>query len=288
MGHAIASHTVQDLTLQRPFGGVPSLVVSLGLAVLTGAAVALVTYLADRLGGKVGGLLATAPVTTSAALLLLAYQDPVSLHDRLMMSGGPLLASTVGIVAFFFAVKFTRGRPDKMRVAAGLGTYGVVFLGLALLFNRVLPAEGWVFGVLFVSHILLAFTLMRVRIGVLKDYKPKPQRVTWRELAVRFTAGSLFFLALTAVATLWPPLAPAFAVFPAVFMVSLGVMGLSQNAPFAARASQSGVFGTTAVALFVLAFDIFMAFGKALFSLAGAWAIYFGALFFLGKLREAL
>ncbi|HWG91491.1 MAG TPA: DUF3147 family protein [Candidatus Thermoplasmatota archaeon] len=265
----------------------PALPVVVGLALLTGAAVALVTLLADRLGGKVGGLLATAPVTTSAALLFLSSTDPVSVHVRLMAAGGPLLASTVGIVGFFFAVKFTRGRPDPVRVAVGLLTYAAVFIGLALLFSQTLPAEPWVFGVLFIFHALLALTLMRVPIRVLEGYKPKARKLTWGEIGLRFAAGAAFFLALTGLATYAPALAPAFAVFPAVFMVSLGVMGLTQNAPFAARASQSGIFGTTAVALFVLSFDVLIIFGRA-FSLLGAWVVYFFSLYGLGKVREHL
>lgn len=269
------------------WGLVQSVLLSIGLALLTGAAVAGITLLADRLGGKVGGLLATAPVTTSAALLLLAASDPAALHARLMMSGSPLLASTLGIIAFFFTVKFTRGRPDRVRLASGLLAYGAAFVGFTLLLYGILPAESWVFGVLFLLHIVLLFTLVRVPIPPLQGYRPKPYRLTGRELAVRFGAGSVFFFALSAIASTWPDLAPAFAVFPAVFMVSLGVMGLSQNAPFAARASQMGVLGTSAVALFVLTFDVLAELGVVV-ALAGAWVVYFLALATLGKLREGL
>lgn len=78
---------------------------------------------------------------------------------------------------------------------------------------------------------------------------------------------------------------------PAVFIVSLTVLGLQHDAPFAARASQGGLFGATAVAFFVLAVAAVLAlqlqFGIWI-GLAVGWVVYLGVLALLGRLHGRL
>lgn len=261
-------------------------------AALTGASVVLVTLLADRLGGRVGGLLATAPVTTSAAHVVIATSVAPDLAAIRVLGGvAAMLASTFGIVAFFYAVKYTRGRPSRLRLATGLGIYVAVFLGLTLLFARhpIAPLSAYV--ILFGMHASLAFTFMREPVPVLQGYVAKRHGRTAGEWIGRFAAGAAVVLLIRLLVDLSPALAGALAVVPAVFVVSLTVMGVQQNAPFAARAAQAGLFGTTAVAVFVLTIAAGLWLhvpGGVWTTLPFAWAAYATTLYLLGKVHQRI
>lgn len=257
---------------------------------LTGVAVLAVTLLGDRLGGRIGGLLATAPVTTTAAHIVIAQSAPPdAVVARVLLGIAAMLASTFGIVAFFYAVKYTRGHPSNARLATGLGIYLAVFFGLTIVFATfpLHPVSG--FTLLFASHAALAFTFMREPVPVLQGYVPRRSRRTLSDLALRFAAGALVVAAIRVLVHVYPPFAGALAVVPAVFLVSLTVMGVSQNAPFAARAAQAGLFGTTAVALFVLTMAAGLALGANVWLIVPfAWAAYAGTLSVLGDLHRRL
>ena len=240
-------------------------------ALLTGVAVVGITLLGDRLGGRLGGLLATAPVTTSAAHVLIATSVPPELAaGRVLQGVAAMLASTFGIVAFFYAVKYTRGRPSNARLAAGLAVYVGAFLALTWVFATFALHPLSAFVILFATHAALAFTFMREPVPILQDgATPRRPRRSVQELAGRFAAGAAVVLLIRVLLDVYPPFAGALAVVPAVFLVSLTVMGVSHNAPFAARAAQAGLFGTTAVAVFVLV----VALGLHLRAPGGIWPL---------------
>jgi hypothetical protein len=260
--------------------------------VLTGVAVVVVTLLADRLGGRVGGMLASAPITTTAAHVVIATSVPPDQAAVRVLAGvAAMLASTFGIVAFFYGVKYTRGSPSNARLAAGLGIYLAVFFGLTFLFATFPLHPVSAFVILFAMHAALAFTFMREPIPVLEGYVPRRTPRTLAELAGRFLVGATVVALIRVLVHVYPPFAGALAVVPAVFVVSLTLMGVRQNAPFAARAAQAGLFGTTAVALFVLV----IAGGLALRLPGGiwplipfAWAAFFAALAGLGAIHRRL
>lgn len=259
---------------------------------LTGLAVVVVTLLADRLGGRAGGLLASAPVTTTAAHVVIAQSVPPELAaGRVLLGVAAMLASTFGIVAFFYGVKYTRGRPSNARLAAGIAIYLGVFVALTLLFATFPLHPVSAFAILFATHAALAFTFMREPIPALQGYVPRRARRTLLELAGRFAAGALVVALIRVLVHVYPPLAGALAVVPAVFLVSLTVMGVNQNAPFAARAAQAGLFGTTAVAVFVLVIAAGLALrlpGGVWPAIPFAWAAFAGTLAMLGKVHSRI
>ncbi len=264
--------------------------VDLTYALLTGLSVLGVTLLGDRLGGRVGGLLATAPITTSAAHVVIATSvAPTLAAARVLQGVSALLASTFAILAFFYTVKFTRGKDSLSRLGIGLGAYLLVFFPLTLVFasSGLLPLPGFV--ILFAIHAGLAVSFMREPVPIMEAAQNR-NRAFW-ELVARFLAGALVVLAIRALVHAAPALAGALAVVPAVFVVSLTVMGMRQNAPFAARAAQAGLFGTTAVAVFVLVVAGGLALGipgGVWTSLPFAWAAYAGVLMLLGRVHRRI
>ena len=264
----------------------------LAFPLLTGVAVVLVTLVADRLGGRVGGLLATAPVTTTAAHVVIAMSvAPEAAAARVLAGSAALLAGTFGIVAFFYGVKYTRGNPSRARLLAGLAIYLAVFFGLTSVFATFTLHPVSAFTIFFAMHAALAFTFMREPVPPLADYQPRTTRRTALELASRFAAGALVVAAIQLLVRVYPPFAGALAVVPAVFLVSLTVMGLRQNAPFAARAAQAGLFGTTAVGVFVLVIAAGLALrlpGGVWGAVPFAWMAYGGTLLALGAVHRRI
>lgn len=263
---------------------------------LTGLAVVGITLLGDRLGGRIGGLLGTAPVTTSAAHVVLATSvAPELAAEKVLQGVQALLAVTFGIPAFFYAVKFTRGHPSRLRLTAGLAGFLAVFLPLVLLFSSfpVPVLSGFV--LLFGMHVVLAFSFMREPVPAIfarqHGPRPVPRGRGALELLGRFVSGVLVVLLVQALVASVPSLAGALAVVPAVFILSLTVLGLKHDAPFAAKASQAGLFGATAVGLFVLVVAGALTFhppGGIWMALPFGWAAYLGSLMVLGRLHGRL
>src|SRR5581483_9906163 len=118
--------------------------------------------------------LASAPITTTAAHVVIATSVPPD-QAALRVLGGvaAMLASTFGIVAFFYAVKYTRGNPSNARLAVGLAVYVSVFLALTFLFATFPLHPLSAFVILFATHAALAFTFMREPVPVLQGYVPR-------------------------------------------------------------------------------------------------------------------
>jgi hypothetical protein len=224
-------------------------------AAASGLAVVLVTWIADRAGGTIGGLLATAPVTTAAAILYLTSElGNEAIGVELLHGGKSLFAAIAAMPLYFYLQKFTtRPVPLWVRIIGGMLIYVGTFTGLTLLADKVTPT-GWE-AMWIPLTLLLVFvatrTYMRDRIPsrLLRGAKPP---LTFLEAGFRFLAGALIIVLVTWLRDTDPLLTTAWAVFPGTFIVSLGVLGFGHGAAFSARVAQGGALGGPPIIAYIL------------------------------------
>lgn len=264
-------------------------------AVASGVAVVLITYFADKLGGTLGGLLATAPVTTSAALLYLANQQGNAVVGNAILDGAAsIFAVLAAMPAYFFVQKWMRDPyPLAARIITGLLVYVAIFTVGTLGLNAITP-EGYAWIWMPLSVILvgvLIFTFMNVQIPE-RFLRGEKGAMTPLEGVFRFLAGFGVILLVNFVKGLDPSLSTAWAVFPGTFLVSLGVLGFRNGAAFSARASQGGVLGGLPVAGYILTlfFVLPLREGTAwlFISQLPAWIAYFAVLVPLMRWQQRL
>ncbi len=261
-------------------------------AAISGVAVVAMTWFADRIGGSAGGLLATAPVTTTAAFLFLAFAEgPGALHERILVGGSSLFAAIAPMPVYFYAAKWTRQLALPARIGIAILAYVACFTGLTWTLPMATP-PGWErlwFVAVCLLVLLFWYTFMRVRIDPEQLRGPKPP-LTKREVAARFLSGVAVILLVRWVGALEPSLAAAWAVFPGVFLVTLAVLGLGHGAAFSARAAQAASLGGVPLALFLITYWFLLPIGDsfawAIVAMLPAWGAYFGALVPLYRVRK--
>lgn len=215
-------------------------------AAASGVAVVVVTWIADKAGGTIGGLLATAPITTAAAILYLGGElGNVAVGEGLLHGGKSLFAAIAAMPLYFYVQKFASDPvPLWVRIIAGILLYVGAFTGLTLLADRITPT-GWE-AVWLPVTLLLVFvatrTYMRDTIPPRLLRGPRPP-LTVLEAFFRFLAGAVIILLVTWLRDADPLLTTAWAVFPGTFIVSLGVLGFGHGAAFSARVAQGGALG---------------------------------------------
>lgn len=212
-------------------------------AALSGLAVVLVTWLAGRLGGTVGGLLATAPVTTTAALLYYGLDaGSLAASTAALQGGRALTAALVAMPLYFLVLKRSAGWPLGARLGLAVGTFLAVFTGGTLALARVpLPDGGWLLVSLLLAAVLgVTFLDQRVDAG---PARPPRAGMRWYEVPLRFLAGAAVVLLVGGLRATSPLLAAAWTVFPGTLVVSLLVLGVERGAAWSARAAQGGVLG---------------------------------------------
>ena len=260
-------------------------------AIAAGFAVLGVTWFADKIGGSAGGLLATAPVTTTAAFLYLGIQDVGALETQILQGGASLFAAIAPMPVYFYLLKWTPRLPVWLRISIGVLAYLALFTALTW-FGFVITPNSlkrlW-----FVAVVLLVqlfwFTFMRISIDPVHLRGKKPP-LRWPEAILRVGAGMVVILLVDTVARLQPALAGPWAVFPGVFVVTLIVLGLGHGAAFSARAAQAASLGGVPLALFLLTYWFLLPVVDAAwwtwFAVIPAWGAYFGALVPLYKVRR--
>lgn len=224
-------------------------------AIASGIAVVAVTWLADRIGGTLGGLLATAPVTTAAAMLYLASgAGNEAVGSGVLHGGKSLFAAIAAMPVYFYVQKWmTDPVPLAVRIVAGLVLYVAAFTAGTLVADVVTP-EAWT-GVWVVATLALvavyARTFFRVQIPP-RLLRGKQGPMTAWEGLFRFLAGAGVILLVTALRDTDPLLTTAWAVFPGTFLVTLGVLGFRKGAAFSARAAQGGGLGGPPLVAYLL------------------------------------
>lgn len=262
---------------------------------MSGLAVLAITFLADRLGGTLGGLLATAPITTSAAIVYLAWQRGNEVVGTGILSGS---ASVFAVVAampcYFYVQKWMRDPyPLPARIITGLVVFVAAFTVGTLGLNAITPAGWeWIWMPLSVVLVLvLIFTFMNAHIPP-KFLRGEKQPMTPLEGFFRFLAGFAVIILVNFVKGIDESLSTAWAVFPGAFIVSLGVLGFKNGAAFSARASQGGVLGGLPVAGYLLTLYFLLPLHESvawLFaSQVPAWGVYFAVLVPLMKWQQRL
>lgn len=262
---------------------------------MSGLAVLAITFLADRLGGTLGGLLATAPITTSAAIIYLAWQrGPVVVGNDMLSGSASIFAVVAAMPCYFYVQKWMRDPyPLQARIITGLLVFVAAFTLGTLGLNAVTPDSfSWIWLPLSVILVFtLIFTFMNAHIPP-KFLRGEKQPMTPMEGAFRFLAGFVVILLVDFVKGLDEGLSTAWAVFPGAFIVSLGVLGFKNGAAFSARASQGGVLGGLPVAAYILTLWLVLPLVDATWwifaSQVPAWAAYFGALVPLMKWQQRL
>lgn len=262
-------------------------------AVASGLAVVLVTWIADRAGGTLGGLLSTAPVTTAAAILYLGGElgnDAVG--SDLLQGGKSLFAAIAAMPLYFYFQKWTREPiPLWVRIVGGILLYVGAFTGLTLLADRITP-EGWApvwLGLSLMLVVVAVFTFMRDEIPPRLLRGPKPP-MTWMEAMFRFFAGAFIILLVTWLRDADPLLTTAWAVFPGTFIVSLGVLGFGHGAAFSARVAQGGALGGPPIMAYLLVLWVLLPImpttGWAWLVQLPAWGAYFLVLYPLWRWQQ--
>ncbi|MGB0652263.1 MAG: hypothetical protein ACPGQL_03595 [Thermoplasmatota archaeon] len=262
-------------------------------AALSGLAVVALTLIADRLGGTIGGLLATAPVTTTAGFLFLAGDlGNAELGARIPAGSAALFAAVLAMPAYFYAVKWTKSNSVALRIPFGLIVYVGLFTIVTLLLSRWTPERlqlVWLPATVLLVGLYWA-TFMQVRIEPRLLRGPKPP-LTFVEGLLRFAAGVAIILLIAWVRSINDTMSTAWAVFPGTFLVTLAVMGFGNGAAFSGRAAQAGALGGIPLAFFLFFVQLAAPWMAGLWwtacVLAAAWGLYFVVLVPLFRLRKA-
>lgn len=258
-------------------------------AAASGLAVLGITWLADRLGGTLGGLLATAPVTTTAAMVYLAtVNDTQTMANAAIGGGRALFVVLLAMPAYFLFLKHTSGAL-RTRITGGVLAFVVIFTlgGLALGRIDVTP---WLWIILSIGvSVLYLFTFLRAQIPprLLRGDKPP---LAWPEAILRFAAGAGIILIVDWLRSINPTIANAWTVFPGTFLVTLAVLGYARGAAFSGRAAQGGAMGGLPFVAYLLALGALLPLGNGLaWAMAmqvPAWAAYFAVLVPLWRWRQ--
>lgn len=228
------------------------------IALLTGLAVAGITVLADRCGQKIGGLIATAPVTSTVGVILVLQTATTSADASAIILAGnySVLSSFAAIVGYVAVISATTHKRAPVRIFLAELVFFALYLFGIVLCRKWLPLGVYLFGIDAIGAVLVfIFFCSRLKFVV----PPlKKMKYTTQELMIRFAVGAIAVVIIRSVASLETIFAGALSVFPAVFTTSLGVMGIRQSPEFSASAAKSGIFGVVAIALFVGGYSLWI------------------------------
>jgi uncharacterized membrane protein (GlpM family) len=227
------------------------------LSILTGASVVLITILADKFGHRIGGLIATTPVTATFGMVYVLKKSDTRLIKNAILAGNySIIAFFMAVVGYFFIIKLNEKMSNTAKVIMAELVFFIIYIGGVFLLRCYLPVGWYLFAVDVFLLLILYFTFMRVQIKLTRS--PKKNKGYSKELVIRFVSGFMVFVAISFLAKLETVLSGAFAVFPGIFATSIGLIGIRQSAEFSAKAIQAGVLGSTAIVFFILGYSLWI------------------------------
>lgn len=242
-------------------------------AIVAGLAVVATTAIAAKSNRALAGILAAAPITPTASVLVLGSTAPA----RVLLHGVPIVAATALAI---LVSTWLRRRDARGSVWISLA----IILPLALLLNSGVPVALLVATT--VAAALLAQETPR------RHMKPNPSTRRSLPVLVRFLLGAAS-VAMVAIVQYWAPaLTPFVAVMPLLFVAS--VLGAQWHAgrERALAVLRGGIAGTLGVTAFILVFTLASANLSPLWALPLAWCAYgFTAILWtlaLGEKKESM
>ena len=220
------------------------------LSIAAGLTVCAVIHSAERLGGEVGGLLATAPVVSTFGLWVVLAHSPVPSAVPILAGNFSVLAALIGLSGYSFVV-MKSGGGALFRLGAGSSAFFLIYVAAVWAAKSLLPLGSYLFALNFLIAGILA--ILFARTPVESNVIPGPF-VKQRSAIASFLAGFLVVGATGLAARIEPVLGGVLAVFPGVFFTSLILIGVRQSPAMSVRAAQEGVPGIISILLFLLGF----------------------------------
>lgn len=224
-------------------------ILAIGLKVfLTAALIVGATLAAERMRPVWGGIIATIPLSSGSAHVMLAMSE-----DSAFVSQAALGSLVTSIAAFIYLAVFVTLAPRLSALAATAWAF-LVWLVLSLTSTLI----GWTPSVAMLAN-LIAFggtfyltRTWRARIGEGRKTKPSRYEILWRGLAAGLLATTVSITART----VGPIIAGLLAVFPVVYVSVAYIVHSRMGGESAAMTMAAAVLPLVGVALTFLALSI--------------------------------
>ncbi len=194
-------------------------------SVAAGLTVCAVIRIAERLGGEVGGLLATAPVVSTFGLWVVFSHAPVPSAVPILAGNFSVLAALIGLSGYSLVI-MKSGGGALFRLGAGSVAFFLIYVAAVWAAKSLLPLGSYLFALNFLIAGMLA--ILFARTPVESNVIPGPFAKK-RSAIASFLAGFLVVGATGLAARIEPVLGGVLAVFPGVFFTSLTIHGSFAN-----------------------------------------------------------
>jgi hypothetical protein len=197
-----------------------------------GVWVALSTAIADKMGTKIGGLIAGLPSTVVVTLFFVGVvQGPVAATEA--AATVPVAYAINGPFLVFFCLLIRRGL--LLAVISGLLTWII----LSFTIVKLAPIGLWVSVCIWITTMVVTYWLLEAWIKVTSHTKAK-RAPTFKEILIRaFLSGGIVTLGTVCSKFGGPVFGGLFASFPAVFLSALIIAALSGGADFSRGLAKS-------------------------------------------------
>ncbi len=200
-------------------------------AIATAFVVVLASVVAERVGPKWGGLVASIPVSAGPAYLLLAMQ-----HDAAFIAHSALLSFASGAATWVFLVAFMRVS-DRLSLALSLPTALLIWLGTAIVIRNV----PWTWAMALLANVI-AFSVATTwgRSSAVQLHSTNAAANAWYELPLRAAMVGAF---VATVVTLSDAIGPSATGIAAVFPIALTSLAILINRRFGIAGARAALTG---------------------------------------------